>query len=83
MNSRPISMRLRQVLADVFDIPIGEVTPDLSAGSISSWDSAGHLEAILAIEAEFGVQFDPEKMGDLTTVALLQAELDSMGVRAR
>jgi acyl carrier protein len=57
-----------------------EVTLELSAGSIESWDSFGHLQAILALEQEFGARFAPEQIPKLITVALLQRALWEQGV---
>ena len=39
------------------------------------------VQAACALETEFGVQFDPERMANLTSVRRLQAELESLGVR--
>jgi acyl carrier protein len=66
-------------LADIFEIEPEEVTPELGVGTIDSWDSFRHLQAILAVEGEYGVQFDPQRIAELTTVAKLQAELDKKG----
>jgi len=71
---------LRELLADIFEVTPEQVTPDLSIGTIDSWDSFRHLQAILAIEGEYGVQFDPQLISELTSVALLQAELEKKGV---
>ncbi len=81
MSSSAVSERLRNTLADIFDIPAAEVTPDLTAGSIPAWDSVGHLQAILALETEFGVQFDPERMAALTSVQRMQTELEALGAK--
>ena len=56
------------------------MTLELSAGSIESWDSFGHLQAILALEQEFGARFAPEQIPKLITVALLQRALWEQGV---
>jgi len=71
---------LRELLADIFEISSEQVTPELSMGTLDSWDSFRHLQAILAIEGEYGVQFDPQRIPELTSVARLQAELVKMGV---
>jgi acyl carrier protein len=71
---------LRDILADILEISPEEVTPELGVGTIDSWDSFRHLQAVLAIEGEFGVQFDPQRIADLTTVALIQSELEAKGV---
>jgi acyl carrier protein len=71
---------LRDILADILEIAPDEVTPATGVGTIDSWDSFRHLQAILAIEGEYGVQFDPQRIADLTTVALIQSELEAKGV---
>lgn len=74
-----VSPRLQNLLADVFNIPPAQVTPELSAGAVAAWDSVGHLQAILALETEFGVQFDMERVVELTSVATIQRELEGKG----
>ncbi|MGH9533372.1 MAG: acyl carrier protein [Terriglobales bacterium] len=71
---------LRAALADVLEIPSDQVTADLSAAGLPSWDSFRQLQAILALESEFQVRFDPRRMGDLTSVAALETELRALGV---
>jgi acyl carrier protein len=80
MSSQQVPSSLRELLADIFEISPEEVTPELSAGTLENWDSFRHLQAILAIEGEYGVQFDPQRIPELTTVALIQAELEKKGV---
>ncbi len=80
MSSPQVPSSLRDLLADIFEIEPEEVTPELGVGTIDSWDSFRHLQAILAVEGEYGVQFDPQQIAELTTVAKLQAELDKKGV---
>jgi len=70
---------LRDILADIFEISPEQVTPDLSMETVESWDSFRHLQAILAIEGEYGVQFDPQRIPELTSVSLLQSELEKKG----
>ena len=80
MSNEQVSTSLRELLADIFEISPELVTPELSMGTMDSWDSFRHLQAILAIEGEYGVQFDPQRLPELTSVARLQAELVKMGV---
>lgn len=75
-----VSDKLRNLFADIFAVPANSVTPELAAESLDKWDSFGHLQLILALELEFGVKFDPERIPLLNTVALLQQELESKGV---
>jgi acyl carrier protein len=79
MSSQQVPPSLRDILADILEVSPDEVTPDLGVGTIESWDSFRHLQAILAIEGEYGVQFDPQRIAELTTVAQIQAELEAKG----
>jgi acyl carrier protein len=79
MSPQQVPSSLRELLADIFEISPDQITPDLSADTVDSWDSFRHLQAILAIEGEYGVQFDPQRIPELTSVALLQAELEKKG----
>jgi acyl carrier protein len=79
MSSQSVPPSLRDILADILEISPDQVTPDLGVGTIDSWDSFRHLQAILAIEGEYGVQFDPQRIPELTNVSLLQAELEKKG----
>jgi acyl carrier protein len=80
MSSQLVPSSLRDILADILEISPEEVTPELGVGTIDNWDSFRHLQAVLAIEGEYGVQFDPQRIADLTTVALIQSELEAKGV---
>ena len=80
MTSQPVPESLRSLLADTLDVPPAEITPELSTQTLESWDSFAHLQVILALEGEFGVQFDPQRIPDLTSVAKLQAALTEKGV---
>ena len=81
MSSQQVPQSLRDILADVLEISPEEVTPELGVGTIDNWDSFRHLRAILAIEGEYGVQFDPSRIAELTTVSLIQAELVAKGAK--
>lgn len=80
MNSQQVPLSLRDILADILEISPEQVTPDLGVGTVENWDSFRHLQAILAIEGEYGVQFDPQRIAELTTVSQIQSELESKGV---
>jgi acyl carrier protein len=80
MNSQQVPSSLRDLLADILEISPDQVTPDLGVGTVENWDSFRHLQAILALEGEYGVQFDPQRIAELTTVSQIQAELEAKGV---
>ena len=80
MSSQQVPSSLRDILADILEISPDQVTPDIGVGTVESWDSFRHLQVILALEGEYGVQFDPSRIAELTTVSRIQAELEAKGV---
>jgi acyl carrier protein len=60
--------RVQGVVADLFSIPVAQVALETSPDTIKSWDSLQHLNLMLALEQEFGVQFAPEEIETLTSV---------------
>jgi len=81
MSSQQVPSSLRDLLADVLEVSPDNITPETGVGTVESWDSFRHLQAILAIEGEYGVQFDPTRIADLTNVSLIQAELMAKGAK--
>ena len=75
-----VPTKLRATLADIFGVEAEQITAESGVNTLEGWDSFGHLQAILALESEFGVQFDPQRIPELTTVAKIQAELEGKGV---
>jgi acyl carrier protein len=70
-----LDARLRGVIAGVFPVEPGALTDADSPQTIAEWDSVGHLNLVLAIEAEFGVQFSPDEMAELTSVGAIRERL--------
>lgn len=79
MSLQTVPSSLRDIVADTLEISPEEVTPETSTDSNENWDSFRHLQLILSLEGEYGVQFDPQQVPDLTTVAKLQQALEQKG----
>ena len=78
--SQSLPNTLRETIADILEVEPAEVTPALSAAEVASWDSFRHLQLILALEGEYGVQFDPGQIPELTSVSKLCEALQAKGV---
>jgi acyl carrier protein len=63
--------QVRRIVADVFQVSLETVQPASSPDMIESWDSLHHLEMVLALEQEFGMQFTPEEIEQLLSVELI------------
>ncbi len=71
-----IDPRLQKVIGNVFQVPSEEVTASAAAGSVANWTSLGHLELMLAVEAEFGIRIPADKMLELTSAEAIQTFLN-------
>jgi acyl carrier protein len=71
--STPLLENVRRIVSDVFEIPEESVKPDSSPDNVETWDSIHHLNMVLALEQEFGVQFTPEEIEQLLSVELIVA----------
>ena len=67
--------RLLDVFRSVFGDEIATLRDSDAIDGLPGWDSAGHLNLIMSIESEFGVQFDIEEMEQLTNVAAIRQRL--------
>ncbi len=78
--SQSLPNTLRDTIADILEVEPSQVTPELNATGVESWDSFRHLQLILALEGEYGVQFDPGQIPELTSVSKLCEALQARGV---
>lgn len=72
-----VDARIRSVIASVFDTDGARLGDDDSPRTIPAWDSVNHIHLVLALEAEFGIQFDPGEVAGLTTVGLIRKRIES------
>jgi acyl carrier protein len=82
MNDQVRTSRVRELLAQVLDVPAASVGPEFSNRSSGAWTSLNHLMLISQIESEFGVIFSNQEIKELTSftaiVETLGRRLDSV-----
>lgn len=69
---------VRHILADVLGVDIESLGPQSAMHETDGWDSFSHIQAIAALEEEFGVTFAPWRIPQMDTVAKIEAELASL-----
>jgi acyl carrier protein len=50
--------RIRDVLSAVFRLNPTAIGEDLSSQGLAAWDSLKHMQVVVALEQEFGVEFE-------------------------
>jgi acyl carrier protein len=63
--------RIKKVMSNVFDIDIAAITENASPDNIEKWDSLKHINLIVALEEEFGFEFNDEEISDLLNYQLI------------
>lgn len=64
-----------QIVSRILNVPAGQVNLDSSPRTLPHWDSMRHIELILALEQEFGVQFQAITLSEHVSVGWLCEEL--------
>lgn len=68
MNRSEILARLTRCIASVLDQPQLAITMRTTADEIEGWDSFNHVNIVVAIENEFGINFNTAEMEELHEV---------------
>ena len=71
-----VQPKIYQLMSNVFEIPVEEISEESSLDSIESWDSIRHLNLILAIEEEFGITIPDEEVGNLVNYKLIELTIN-------
>ena len=69
MASDPLFEKIRPIISDIMMVPDEDITMSSTPNTIEAWDSLRLLDMVLALESEFDVQFSPDEIMEMTTVA--------------
>ena len=69
--------KLSNIFKILFNRPDLELNDSLSAKNVPGWDSFNHVNLIINIEEEFGVQFTNDEVGGMQNVGSLKTLLAS------
>lgn len=60
--------KVRTVLAEVLNVGLDEITPETAFGDLPQWDSMGHMEVMIVLEENFGVDINADTISGLVSV---------------
>ena len=63
--------KARLILANVLSVPAQEITDEASPDTVESWDSVAHMNLVMALEEEFGVQFTDVQILEMMSFELI------------
>ena len=63
--------KVRNMIAEVLEVPLEEIGTGITFGDIPQWDSMGHMEVMLALEEGFGVAVNAYTIGELVNLKVI------------
>jgi acyl carrier protein len=72
--------RLYRTMAAVLGIAEQSLTEESSPDTIPAWDSLNHLNVIMAMEQEFGIEFSADDAMSMLDVSCIRSLLRGYGV---
>jgi acyl carrier protein len=73
-----IDDRIRAIMAHVLRLPVERIGSDAAIGRVPNWDSTAHMRMMLALEDEFGIVLDADRMVDMTSLARIRATVEEL-----
>lgn len=64
--------KILEVMSFVFEVPVSNLNEESSQDTIESWDSVNHLNLIVALEEEFGIEIPIEEVGNMISFKLIR-----------
>ena len=76
MTKEEIKDRARAALARALKVDPKTIGDDASQMDLSGWDSVRHMNVVLALENDFGIEFEDAELPTLTSLPLLVAAIE-------
>jgi acyl carrier protein len=64
--------RIKNVMSSVFELPVEQINENSSPDTIGSWDSLKHMNLIVALEEEFGMEFSDDEILEMMNYKLIK-----------
>lgn len=74
-----LSERVQKLLSEALQVPGDQVHAGLEFGDLPQWDSMGHMEVMLSLEEQFGIEIDADIIASLTSVPTISNYLKENG----
>jgi len=78
-NLSTLTERLQILLAETFQVSPDLITPELNFGDLPQWDSLGHMEVMLRLEEQFGVEVNTDTIARLISIPEICRYLQERG----
>jgi len=73
-----LEAKVKEVLSRILEITVEEIDEETSPDTVESWDSLRHMNLVMALEEEFGVQFTDVQIVEMLTYPLIVITLKEL-----
>jgi acyl carrier protein len=72
-----LSKQVQAVLVDALRVSQEDIGPQTEFGDLPQWDSMGHMEVMVALEKEFGIEINAETITELVSIPAIVAHIEA------
>ena len=72
--------KLKGYMSKVFRVPVEDIFDTATMDDIVGWDSLTHIELIIVIENEYGIQLSGDDIADMQSVREIQRILKKKNI---
>lgn len=73
--------KVKEIMATVFETEASMINETSSPDTIENWDSIRHMNLIIALEEEFGIQLNDDQISEMTNFKLVLLTLSEVGIK--
>ncbi len=71
-----VQARVKRLMAEVFAVSPELIGDELAYGDLPQWDSLGHMDVMMALETEFGVEINADTIAELVSLPAICAYIE-------
>lgn len=72
--------KIKRLMCEIFRLKEEEITDSLTMRDIETWDSLKHMELVVAIEEEFGIELNADEIVAMQSVKDIERILKERGI---
>ena len=69
---------VQALLAEIFETDAEEISIETQFGDLPKWDSMGHMDLMVALESQFGLEISAESISELISVPAILAHIQGL-----
>ena len=78
LSPEELRNRIQEIVAEAIQAPPDMVTPELAFGDLPQWDSLGHMEVMMLLEEQFGVEVNADTIAQLVSIPEIYTYLSAV-----